>query len=319
MRIRRGLLFTGLFLIPLGAMTLLVRAGTIDAEALDEVWRLWPLILIGFGIALLLGRSRAASLGTAVAALVLGVLVGSAIASGGAIVGSVGQCGLPGDTDRHLDQAGTFDRRATVAIDLRCGSAELVTSDDLGWTVGADYRGPAPIVTGSVDRLEIRDPDAGQPRHDAWSVAASTELLKTIDASANAGSVTLRLGGSHPDLVRVDANAGDVLIDGGSASVARLEVKVNAGRARITLGSVWTTGSIAVNAGAVQLCVPADVGLRLHVNDQLTFVTNLADRGLSQDGTTWTRMASDAMLPVIELDIQGNVASFTLDPNGGCR
>jgi hypothetical protein len=319
MRIRRGLLFAGLFLIPLGGMTLLVRAGTVSADSLAEVWRLWPLILIGFGVALLLGRSRAASLGTAIAALTLGVLVGGAIASGGAIVGSVGQCGLPGDTDQHLDQAGTFDRRATVAIDLRCGSAELTTSNDSGWMVRADYRGPVPIVTGSVDRLEVRDPDTGQARHDAWTIAASTELLKTVDASANAASVTLRLGSSHPDLVRVDANAGDILVDGGNASIARVEVQVNAGRARITLGSVWTTGSIAVNAGAVELCAPADLGLRLHVNDQLTFITNLADRGLSQAGTLWVRPASDAMLPVIELDIQGNVASFTLDPDGGCE
>ena len=89
MRIRRGLLFAGLFLIPLGGMTLLVRAGTVDADALAGIWRLWPLILIGFGIALLLGRSRAASVGTAVAALTLGVLVGSAIASGNALVGSI--------------------------------------------------------------------------------------------------------------------------------------------------------------------------------------------------------------------------------------
>lgn len=318
MRIRRGLLFAGLFLIPLGAMTLLVRAGTIDADALAGIWRLWPLILIGFGVALLLGRSRAASVGTAVAALVLGVLVGSAIASGGALVGSIGQCGLPGDTDQRLDQAGTFDRRATVAIDLRCGSAELVTSTDSGWSVRADYRGPAPIVTGSVDRLEIRDPDSGQARHDAWVSSASTELLKTVDVSANAASVTLRLGGSHPDHVRVDANAGDILIDAGSASVARVEVEVNAGRARITLGHVWTTGSIAVNAGAIDLCVPADVGLRLDVNGQLTFVTNLADRGLQQDGTLWTRTGPGG-LPVIVLDVHGNVASLTLDPDGGCR
>ena len=71
--IRRGLLFAGLFLIPVGAITLLVRAGTLDAEAFADIWRFWPLILIGFGIAILLGRSRVASVGTAIAAVVLGV------------------------------------------------------------------------------------------------------------------------------------------------------------------------------------------------------------------------------------------------------
>src|SRR6187401_2094336 len=162
MRIRRGLLFAGLFLIPLGGMSILVRAGIIDADSLDGVWQLWPLILIGFGIAILLGRRRAESLGTAIAAVVLGVLVGSAIASGGAVVGSIGTCGLPGDTDQHVDQAGTFTGPATVAIDLRCGSLDLTTGSGSDWTVGADYRGSAPVIAGTGDRLEVRDPDTSQ-------------------------------------------------------------------------------------------------------------------------------------------------------------
>ena len=58
MHIRRGLLFGGLFFITVGGIELLVRAGTIDANRLDEAWKLWPLILVGIGIAILLGRSR---------------------------------------------------------------------------------------------------------------------------------------------------------------------------------------------------------------------------------------------------------------------
>ena len=318
MRIRRGLLFAGLFLIPLGAMPLLVRAGVIDADSLDGVWQLWPLILIGFGIAILLGRSRAASLGTAIAAVVLGVLVGSAIASGGAMVGSIGTCGLPGDTDQHVDQAGTFTGPATVAIDLRCGSLDLTTGSGSDWTVGADYRGPAPVIAGTGDRLEVRDPDTSQDRRDEWTVATSAESLRTLEVTTNAASGTFRLDGSRPDLVRVDANAGDITIDAGDATVARLDITLNAGRTRITLGAGPTSGSISVNAGAIDLCVPADAALRLDVNEQLTFVTNLSGLGLQHDGSIWTR-AGAASAPLIDLDIEGNVASFTLDPNGGCR
>jgi hypothetical protein len=100
--------------------------------------------------------------------------------------------------------------------------------------------------------------------------------------------------------------------------VDRLDVMLNAGRARITLGPGATTGSISVNAGAIELCVPAGAPLRLNVNDQLTFVKNLADRGLQQSGTIWHR-AGSAGASLIDLTIEGNVASFTLDPNGGCR
>jgi hypothetical protein len=318
MRIRRGLLFAGLFFIPLGAMTLLVRAGTIEADALAEVWRLWPLILIGFGIALLLGRSRAASLGTAFAALVLGVLVGSAIASGDVFVGSITDCGLSSGGTERLAESGTFGGPATVAIDLRCGSASLATQAGSSWSVAAEYRGGTPTVTGSSDRLEVRVPDASGVQDNDWTIAAPADLLRAVELKTNAATGSLTLDGATLTLVQVDANAGDILVDAGGATLDRIEVTVNAGRARITLGQGATVGDISVNAGAIDLCVPAEADLRLNLNNQLTFVTNLADRGLKQNGTIWRRTGS-AGGPLIDLTIDGNVASFALDPSGGCR
>jgi hypothetical protein len=81
MRVRRGLLFWGLLLLPLGAIPLLERAGVVAASQLTEVWRLWPLVLVALGLGLLLGRGRAGALGTALLALVLGILGGGALAS----------------------------------------------------------------------------------------------------------------------------------------------------------------------------------------------------------------------------------------------
>ena len=205
-----------------------------------------------------------------------------------------------------------------MTLDLRCGSIDLSTRAGSDWQVGADYRGSAPIVTGTSDRLEVRAP-ATDGRHDDLTVVMPTDLLGAVDLTTNAGSGSLVLDGAALSLVKVDANAGDIRIDAGKATVDRLDVAMNAGRARITLGSGATTGSISVNAGAIELCVPPDAILRLTVNDQLTFVTNLADRGLQKSGSTWRRAGSAADLPVIDLAIDGNVASFTLDPSGGCR
>jgi hypothetical protein len=314
MRIRRGLLFAGLFLIPLGGMTLLVRAGTISANAFDDIWRLWPLILIGFGVALLLGRSRAASVGTAVAALVLGTLVGGAIASGTGFVGSVGDCGMTG-TSTRLDQSGTFEEEAAVAVDLRCGSVAIGTGTGSDWQVSADYQGPPPTISGDGDGLTV-DAASGGARHDDLTVTVPADRLGSVDVTTNAATGSLQLDGAALGLIEVDANAGDIAIDAGSATVERLDVSINAGRVRITLGAGSTRGEISVNAGAIDLCVPPDTELRLEVNEQLTFVKNLADRGLQQDETVWTRAGTNGS--VIDLQIDGNVASLTLDPNGGC-
>jgi len=91
---------------------------------------------------------------------------------------------------------------------------------------------------------------------------------------------------------------------------------MNAGRMRVTLGAAATSGSLSVNAGTIDLCVPPGAGLRLDVEEQLTFVTNLSSRGLGHDGTVWSRPASGG--GVIELSVEGNAASFNLNPDGGC-
>ena len=77
-----------------------------------------------------------------------------------------------------------------------------------------------------------------------------------------------------------------------------------------------TEGDLSANAGAIELCVPPDAALQLEVQDQLTFATNLNSRGLTESGDTWTRAGTGGL---IDLSIEGNAASFTLDPEGGCR
>ena len=101
------------------------------------------------------------------------------------------------------------------------------------------------------------------------------------------------------------------------AASTALDLSLNAGRARITLGRGSVTGSIDLNAGALDLCVPADATLHLTLNDQLTFGHDLDDRGLTNTGSTWTRSGSNA--DSIDLRIEGNAADLSLDPDGGCR
>jgi hypothetical protein len=76
-----------------------------------------------------------------------------------------------------------------------------------------------------------------------------------------------------------------------------------------------TTGTLSVNAGIIELCVAPDADLRFVVHEQLTFGTNLGNRGLTQIDEAWTRRGSG---PQIDLTVEGNAATFTLDPEGGC-
>ena len=58
MSTRRGPLFWGLFLLLLGGIPLLVRGDVLDDAVFADAWRLWPLILVAVGLAILLGHRR---------------------------------------------------------------------------------------------------------------------------------------------------------------------------------------------------------------------------------------------------------------------
>jgi hypothetical protein len=319
MRIHRGLLFWGLFLIPLGTIPLLARANVIDVARIGEAWRFWPLILVGVGLAILLGRSRASIVVTVVLALVLGGVAGATLAAGPAWIGSAVDCGAERATDAQLDRNGTFSRPAEVNLDLRCGSVDVTTAAGAGWSVHASYGGAEPTVDSSASKLELDVPDGRGVQRQHWTVTAPVDLTDAIKVRTNAGTARLLLDGARLSRLEADLNAGDLVIDGGSAMIARLDVQMNAGRARITLGdSGPVTGSLSMNAGAIELCVPAGLELRLRTKEQLTFVNNLAQRGLTRDGDAWHRAGTPGS-PAIDLAIEGNAANLTLDPDGGCK
>lgn len=317
MRIRPTLLFWGLFFILLGGLPLLVRAGAIDPNALSDAWRLWPLLLVALGVSLILGRTRAGLLGTAVAAIVLGVAAGGALASGTTWIGNVGGCGVPdaGDSQR-FEKSGTVDQPISANFDLDCGTIDLSMAPGNEWRVQADYEGDPPTLELSSDELGLRSPSGFGPRRQQWTVTLPADAVRSIDLSTNAGSSNIRLAGADLSELKLDLNAGDVRVDAAEARVEQLDLSTNAGRIRLRVDQD-VAGSLSANAGSLELCAPQDATLRLRVEEQLTFAHNLDDRGLAQSGDVWTREGAVGA-PVIDLSVEGNAANFTLDPEGGC-
>ena len=93
MHIDRRLLGWGLFLIIVGAIPLLVRGNYLDADLIQDWPSLWPLLLIGWGLGLVLRRTPGELLGSAISVAVLGVMVGGLIATGFGGFPSFGACG----------------------------------------------------------------------------------------------------------------------------------------------------------------------------------------------------------------------------------
>jgi Domain of unknown function (DUF5668) len=316
MRLRRGPLFWGLLLITMGAIPLLVRGGYLEATWFAEAWRLWPLILVAIGLSIMLGRGRAGALGTVVLALVIGLIGGGLLASGGFVFGGITDCAArPGSMSTTTD-TGAFTGDASVTLDLDCGAATIGVVDSDNWSLTAAYRNRPPDVTATGATLRVTGPPSVRAGRQEWTLDLAAATTRTIGLRANAAASVVTLAGADLDRFQADLNAGDLRLDARGGAVGRLDVTLNAGRARIALGSGAVTGSLSANAGALELCVSPDVGLSLRVKDHLTFGHNLSARGLVRSGETWTRPGATGA--TIELAIEGNAASLTLDPEGGC-
>ena len=80
MTVRRGTLYSGVFLIAAGAALLGVAVGVLDANAVaTTVGTLWPLAVIALGVGLVFRRSRAALGAGVLAAGVTGLALGASI------------------------------------------------------------------------------------------------------------------------------------------------------------------------------------------------------------------------------------------------
>jgi DUF4097 and DUF4098 domain-containing protein YvlB len=124
----------------------------------------------------------------------------------------------------------------------------------------------------------------------------------------------------------IAANAGAIDLDLTGTRANEVALTINAGAASINVDEFTHIGAgvpgsltIAVNAGSVELCAPDNLGLRIAVTANLTFSHNLADAGLVQDGETWQTPDFEQQDAQLRIDLSGNAASFTLNPEGGCR
>src|SRR6185295_3487697 len=134
-----------------------------------------------------------------------------------------------------------------------------------------------------------------------------------VHLQLNAGSASVDLGGAALGDLDVTVNAGSATIDLTSIeSIDGLDMGLNAGSVGLTLPNLSMTGSIQANAGAVKLCAPPGVGIRLRTGESIIAGYDYAGHGLVQDGTTWTTPGFESASVQIDLRTTANAGSFVL-------
>ena len=327
MHIRRGYLGWGVFLILTGAVPLLVRSGYLSDDQVARLWTLWPLILIGIGVGLVLSRTRFDFLGGLIVAATLGLMAGGFLSLGASTI-SGGTCGSSEGTTAFPTKEGSFSGgEASVIVTLNCGTADVSSAPGTTWRVeGRDDDGAGPTIESDGTSLSVRGREReGNPfmflgARDTWTITLPTGgPTLGFELRLNAGSSTVDLGGARVSTVDVTLNAGSTTLDLSEvAAIQRLEGTLNAGSLGVTLPNRSMTGTIQANAGAVKLCAPSGAGLRLRTGNSVIASYDYGGQGLVQDGSTWTTPGYETAAVQIDLETRANAGSFSLNPTGGC-
>jgi hypothetical protein len=319
MHINRGLLFWGLALVTAGIVALAAAQGWIDIPAMVDLWDYWPVILIVIGLAIVLSRTPFAVIGVVAAALVVGFAGGAVIAVGPGF-GTCGEVRGAQDTATGEFTAVT----ANVSLDMNCGELTVGMTDGSGWQAVTTTEDEEDVsLEASSDILEMRSNTGGFPfnndRQD-WTVTLGRDVAYNLSLSLNAAEGSIDLSDGQLGTLDVHPNAGSLHMDLSGTAVDELDAQLNAGALTlVTDGATQLAGRIGVNAGSVDLCTDPEVGLRITVDANVTFAHNLDESPLQQSGEgTFTSPNFGTATRMIDLELEGNAASFTLNPEEGC-
>ncbi len=322
----RGFLGWGIFLILAGSIPLAVRAGYLSTDQLRNVGSLWPLILVGIGVGLILSRTRYGFLGGFIVAATFGVIVGGLLAGGVTGFGSA-SCGPGSGTTAFPAREGPLTGpSASVELNLNCGDLTVAVAPGTTWRVqGTDRDGTGPNLDADNSSLQVRSRNGdGAPfdflgKRETWNVTLPDGVALNTRMTLNAGSSTLNLAGATLNDLEATVNAGSATIDLGSVhQINDIQISLNAGSLGLTLPSLSTTGSIDVNAGSVQICAPPGAGLRLETRESIVSSYDFEGHGLVKNGSTWETPGFDSAPVKIALRTSAAAGSVSLDPSGGC-
>lgn len=344
MRINRSLLNWGVFLIALGGIPLAVDQGWIQSDIASELGQLWPLILVGIGLGLILRWTPFSWFGGALVAATFGVIFGAAAVSIrdndlGNLQGIIpaiasGACADGDDPAETTTSEGIASSEAfRLDVSLPCGELSVSRTDDSTWSVVAAHEpGEAPVVdetdgANGTTGLRIRDRGGedlafiGSQTRSDWDVQVPAGAVLSMSATLDAAQGTVDTGAGPVDRFSATLNAADATVDLGEASsdvAPAISMTLNASDGLLVLPAGSAQVSVTLNASSLEVCSPSGVPMLVELNETLSS-SDLGDAGLDKvDDDTWQTSGFTRSGEHQTIDITSTVSSLTIERPEAC-
>jgi hypothetical protein len=320
MRINRRFLYWGIFLVAIGGVLTAAGVGGLDSGSIADGLRLWPLALVAIGVGIVVRRTRFSLPGGMLAAALPGLVIGGGLA----IVPRIAlDCGTSRAMPNVAAHDGVFDGPARVTITTGCGSLDVTTAAGSAWHFGdGSTSGRAATVDATGRSLSI---DSGRTDgfdlhgigRDEWHLTLPTAPIEDLSIDVNAGQGRIGLPGATIDHLALTTNAAATTVDLSEAAVANLAAEVNAGKLTFSLAPAGDlVAAMEVNAAELQVCVPSELGLRVHHTGAFS---GLTVDGRHQSGANWQSQNYTSAAHRADLTVEVNLGNVTINPIGGCK
>jgi hypothetical protein len=319
-RINRGLLGLGVFLVTVGIVMLAVRQGLVAAAVAQRAWTLWPLLLVAAGLSIVLAGRREAIVGGLLSAVTFGAIVGGIAASGFGI--GFGGCAPDRSGAAFAEQNGALGAGAAVSVVMSCGDLRVGTVAGTTWSLtGSSPDGRPPTVRARGDlSIEAHDatPFGSRTGRNDWTVIVPGDAGIVLKVTTNGGASDVALAGASLASASFETNAGSLTVDlTDAAAIGSLDVRTNLGSTTIRFPNRSVTTTLSVNAGSAAICVPDGVGVRIRL-DSVAASNDFSSHGLGRIGDAWESPGYATATARVAIDAEVNAGSIALDPVREC-
>ena len=320
MRLNRRFLYSGALLLAVGAVLVAADFGALDATVLTDVLRLWPLAIVAIGLSLVLRRTQFALPALLVAAIIPGLVVGSAFA----IVPRVADaCGIGNDAVAVVTQEGSLDEAGLVSVRHGCGVLRVTTTSGSAWRLDSRTVGSGqPVIEESGRALSINLPSGARWNpfslgRNGWDLTLPTTQIRDLSFAIFAADGRIELPDAQVGRLELKVNAARTIVDLTDADVAELDADVNAGQLVVTLSADDDlAAAFDIGASNLRICAPPELGLRVSSDGTAESIEVDGDK---QTGAVWLSPTYESADHRADLTIDTAFGAVEINPIGGCK
>jgi hypothetical protein len=299
-----------IILIGLGILLLLQNLGFLSWSLWDILWRFWPMILVLIGLELLLGRRNPGLAAVvAVAVLVLAV-AGSALAARGSAsplpssMSSFLGTGGAGRAQHLTEKLGSYER---ATVDIQFGAGDLTVRSlpsQSGSLMEGDFSHQGD--RGVSRSFQCRDGDC------TLRLLSRGERNWFFNTSG-ADDWNVHLTPRIPLDLRVKSGASRIDLDLSALQIStlRLDIGASSGTVRLPAAGGATTATVKAGAADLEIAVPLETSARIRARGGLSSY-QIDEQRFPRDGDYYVSPDFAQAINRVDLEIDAGVASVEI-------